>query len=130
MQGPLVLAFPHSVGVEVRTAFDQHKLLAPRGFVEEFAAQVGGDGGVADGDTILWWLKQSKEARAAICTNDALNIKDALFELSHFITCHACNLKKLKVRIIKDDLVSMENQIIRHDTLKLAFYIFSTLIKE
>lgn len=40
------------------------------------------------------------------------------------------NLKKLKVRIIKDDLVSMENQIIRHDTLKLAFYIFSTLIKE
>jgi uncharacterized cofD-like protein len=40
------------------------------------------------------------------------------------------NLKKLKVRIIKDDLVSMENEIIRHDTLKLAFYIFSTLIKE
>lgn len=55
------------------------------------------NGGVADGDTILWWLKQSKEARAAICTNDALDIKDALFELSHFITCHACNLKKLKV---------------------------------
>ncbi len=40
------------------------------------------------------------------------------------------NLKKMKVRIIKDDLVSMENEIIRHDTLKLAFYIFSTLIKE
>lgn len=40
------------------------------------------------------------------------------------------NLKKLKVRIIKDDLVSMENEIIRHDTLKLAFYIFSTLIRE
>lgn len=55
------------------------------------------NGGIADGDTILWWLKQSKEARAAICTNDALDIKDALFELSHFITCHVCNLKKLKV---------------------------------
>jgi len=40
------------------------------------------------------------------------------------------NLKNLKVKIIKDDLVSMENEIIRHDTLKLAFYIFSTLIKE
>lgn len=36
------------------------------------------NGGVADGDTILWWLRQSKEARAAICTNDALDIKDAL----------------------------------------------------
>ncbi|EJN7469996.1 3'-5' exoribonuclease [Escherichia coli] len=56
-----------------------------------------GQGATPDGDTILWWLKQSKEARAAICTNDALDIKDALFELSHFITCHACNLKKLKV---------------------------------
>ena len=48
----------------------------------------------------------------------------------YLLKLHKENLKKLKVRIIKDDLVSMENQIIRHDTLKLAFYIFSTLIKE
>ena len=40
------------------------------------------------------------------------------------------NMKKLKVKVIKDDLVSMEKEIIRHDTLKLAFYIFSTLIRE
>ncbi len=40
------------------------------------------------------------------------------------------NVKKLKVKVIKDDFVSMENEIIRHDTLKLAFYIFSTLIRE
>lgn len=40
------------------------------------------------------------------------------------------NIKKLKVKVIKDDLVSMENEIIRHDTLKLAFYIFSTLIRD
>lgn len=40
------------------------------------------------------------------------------------------SVKKLKVKVIKDDFVSMENEIIRHDTLKLAFYIFSTLIRE
>lgn len=39
------------------------------------------------------------------------------------------NLKKLKVRIIKDDFVSIENEIIRHDALKLAFYIYSILIR-
>lgn len=27
-------------------------------------------GAKPDGDTILWWLKQSAEARAAICTDD------------------------------------------------------------
>ena len=39
------------------------------------------------------------------------------------------NLKKMKVRVIKDDFVSIENEVIRHDTLKLSFYIFSTLIR-
>lgn len=39
------------------------------------------------------------------------------------------NLKKMKIKLIKDDLVSLENEQIRHDTLKLAFYIFSTLIR-
>lgn len=38
-------------------------------------------------------------------------------------------LKKMKVKVIKDDLISIENEQIRHDTLKLAFYIYATLIK-
>lgn len=56
--------------------------------------------------------------------------KYATLEQKNQVILDKENLKKLKVRIIKDDLVSMENEIIRHDTLKLAFYIFSTLIKE
>ena len=39
------------------------------------------------------------------------------------------NLKKMKVKVIRDDLVNIENGIIRHDTLKLAFYIYSTLLR-
>ena len=38
-------------------------------------------------------------------------------------------LKKMKIKVIKDDLVSIENEQIRHDTLKLAFYIYSILIR-
>ena len=38
-------------------------------------------------------------------------------------------IKELKIKLIKDDFVSLENEQIRHDTLKLAFYIFSTLIR-
>lgn len=54
-------------------------------------------GAVPDGDTILWWLKQSPEARSAICVDDAMPITDALSELSHFIHRHAYNLKYMKV---------------------------------
>ncbi len=54
-------------------------------------------GATPDGDTILWWLKQSSEARAAICIDDTLSISDALSELNHFINRHAANTKYLKV---------------------------------
>lgn len=54
-------------------------------------------GAVPDGDTILWWLKQSPEARAAICVDDAMPIVYALSELSHYIHRHADNPKYMKV---------------------------------
>jgi hypothetical protein len=54
-------------------------------------------GAAPDGDTILWWMKQSPEARAAICTDDALPIADALSELSHFINRNADNPRYMKV---------------------------------
>ncbi|EBJ4220900.1 TPA: 3'-5' exonuclease [Salmonella enterica subsp. enterica serovar Birkenhead] len=53
-------------------------------------------GAVPDGDTIIWWLRQSPEARAAICA-DAVSVTTALVEFNEFITCHADNLKYLKV---------------------------------
>jgi uncharacterized cofD-like protein len=51
-------------------------------------------------------------------------------EQKNQVTLDKDNLKKLKVKVIKDDFVSIEAEIIRHDVLKLAFYIFSTLIRE
>lgn len=54
-------------------------------------------GAVPDGDTILWWLRQSSEARSAICVDDAMPISSALSELNHFINRHSDNPKYLKV---------------------------------
>ncbi|KNL73629.1 3'-5' exonuclease, partial [Salmonella enterica] len=54
-------------------------------------------GAVPDGDTILWWLRQSSEARSAICVDDAMPISSALSELSYFINQHSDNPKYLKV---------------------------------
>lgn len=54
-------------------------------------------GATPDGDTILWWLKQSAEARAALCTDDTRHITDALSELSAFISRNSDNPRYLKV---------------------------------
>lgn len=54
-------------------------------------------GAIPDGDTILWWLKQSAEARAAICTDDTRSITYALSELSSFISRNSDNPRYLKV---------------------------------
>lgn len=54
-------------------------------------------GATPDGATILWWLKQSAEARAAICTDDTRSITFALSELSSFISRNSDNPRYLKV---------------------------------
>lgn len=62
-----------------------------------FDPQSGELGAIPDGDTILWWLKQSSEARAAICTDNTLTISAALSELSTFISRNSENPRYLKV---------------------------------
>lgn len=54
-------------------------------------------GAIPDGDTILWWLKQSPEARAAICTDDTRSISVALSELSSFISRNSDKPRYLKI---------------------------------
>lgn len=40
------------------------------------------------------------------------------------------NLKKTGITIIEDNLVAIENEMIRHDAIKVAFYIFSSLLNK
>ena len=37
-------------------------------------------------------------------------------------------LKELNVQIIEDDFVIIEDGVLRHNTMKLAFHIFSNLL--
>jgi hypothetical protein len=54
-------------------------------------------GAIPEGDTIRWWLKQSPEARSAICGDDSPHIATALTDFSSFISRNCENPKYLKV---------------------------------
>lgn len=47
------------------------------------SAQRGG--GRVDGDTVMWWMGQSEEARKAICGDDSVLIDTALIEFSKWV---------------------------------------------
>ncbi|MGV8502274.1 3'-5' exonuclease, partial [Pseudomonas aeruginosa] len=48
-------------------------------------------GGVPDASTIVWWMKQSAEARSAIVMDDAIQLDDAILQLNDFIAENAAN---------------------------------------
>nr|WP_302981520.1 3'-5' exonuclease [Plesiomonas shigelloides] len=71
-------------------------------FGEEFYTPVSiesamRDGAVPCGKTINWWLRQSPEARAAICSDSAQDITVALVQFNSFIHKNAVDIKSLKV---------------------------------
>lgn len=53
-------------------------------------------GAVPDASTIIWWMMQSTEARAAICDSEAKSILVALHELNAFIKANRVG-KSVKV---------------------------------
>jgi exodeoxyribonuclease VIII len=48
-------------------------------------------GAEPEAETILWWLKQSAEARSAIAMDDTIPLDDALLQLTEFICENAAN---------------------------------------
>ncbi|HCJ6320728.1 TPA: 3'-5' exoribonuclease [Citrobacter sedlakii] len=48
-------------------------------------------GGVPDASTIIWWMKQSSEARSAIVMDDSIRLDDALHQLNDFIAENTAN---------------------------------------
>ncbi len=48
-------------------------------------------GAVVDGNTVLWWLKQSSEARSALISDKVITIRAALLELSNFVSLNFVN---------------------------------------
>ncbi len=48
-------------------------------------------GGIPDAGTILWWMKQSSEARSALLVEDAIPLDDALLQFNDFISENSAN---------------------------------------
>lgn len=57
-----------------------------------------------------------------------LKEKYADLEQKDPVTIDIAALKKLKVKTIEDDFVIIEDGVLRHNTMKLAFHIFSSLL--
>jgi hypothetical protein len=56
-------------------------------------------GAVIDPSTVIWWLKQSSEARSAIVNDDAIPLQDALLQFREFVSDNvAGGSKKVTVR--------------------------------
>lgn len=80
-----VLFNPHSgeLGEQFYTAIDLQSVMAGKA--------------TPDADTIIWWMKQSSEARAAICVDGAPSLLSALYDLNKFIRANVANPRSLRV---------------------------------
>ncbi|CAI1068727.1 Uncharacterised protein [Serratia fonticola] len=67
-------------------------------------------GAIVESETIIWWLKQSSEARAAITSDQAIPISEALFNLSDFV---AANCEQPKYLRVWGNGASFDNVILR-----------------
>ncbi|MBE0153478.1 3'-5' exoribonuclease [Serratia fonticola] len=54
-------------------------------------------GEIPEPDTILWWLKQSAEARAAVCNKEVPSLNEALLQLADYIKANSINPDFLRV---------------------------------
>lgn len=55
------------------------------------------NGGVMDPDTVIWWLKQSDEARAAITSNDTVFTRTMLDQFTNFLYSHTTGPKAVRI---------------------------------
>ncbi|HGS7151480.1 TPA: 3'-5' exoribonuclease [Klebsiella variicola subsp. variicola] len=68
-------------------------------------------GAVIDPSTVIWWLKQSSEARSAIVNDDAIPLQDALLQFREFVSDNvAGGSKKAQVWV---NGASFDNSILR-----------------
>ncbi|HBQ6990216.1 TPA: 3'-5' exoribonuclease [Klebsiella quasipneumoniae subsp. similipneumoniae] len=68
-------------------------------------------GAVIDPSTVIWWLKQSSEARSAIVNNDAIPLLDALLQFREFVSDNVAGGSK-KAQVWGNG-ASFDNSILR-----------------
>ncbi|EPY6889202.1 exodeoxyribonuclease VIII [Klebsiella pneumoniae] len=68
-------------------------------------------GAVIDPSTVIWWLKQSSEARSAIVNDDAIPLQDALLQFREFVSDNVASGSK-KAQVWGNG-ASFDNSILR-----------------
>ena len=68
-------------------------------------------GAVMDPSTVIWWLKQSSEARSAIVNDDAIPLQDALLQFREFVSDNVAGGSK-KAQVWGNG-ASFDNSILR-----------------
>ena len=68
-------------------------------------------GAVIDPSTVVWWLKQSSEARSAIVNDDAIPLQDALLQFREFVSDNVAGGSK-KAQVWGNG-ASFDNSILR-----------------
>lgn len=68
-------------------------------------------GAVIDPSTVIWWLKQSSEARSAIVNDDAIPLLDALLQFREFVSDNVAGRSK-KAQVWGNG-ASFDNSILR-----------------
>lgn len=68
-------------------------------------------GAVIDPSTVIWWLKQSTEARSAIVNDDAIPLQDALLQFREFVSDNVAGGSK-KAQVWGNG-ASFDNSILR-----------------
>lgn len=68
-------------------------------------------GAVIDPSTVIWWLRQSSEARSAIVNDDAIPLQDALLQFREFVSDNVAGGSK-KAQVWSNG-ASFDNSILR-----------------
>lgn len=68
-------------------------------------------GAVIDPSTVIWWLRQSSEARSAIVNDDAIPLQDALLQFREFVSDNVAGGRK-KAQVWGNG-ASFDNSILR-----------------
>ncbi|GDX06677.1 exonuclease [Buttiauxella sp. A111] len=77
-------------------------------------------GGIPDAGTILWWMKQSSEARSALLVDEVLPLDDVLLQLNDFISENSANGRD-SVQVWGNG-ASFDNVILRQAYLRTAIF--------
>ena len=125
---------PHIIIESIKDAINESK--AKKMYVSNLFTQPGETDGftVSDHVKLINKYLDKKKIDTVIASNTKIDEKIAekysTAEQKELVTIDYDALKELGVELIEDDLVIVENNILRHNSLKLSSLIFSYLMRK